>query len=72
MLPFPGSAAPAALGATEICRGSLLKCQVHSFLRHSMNIFVQNMLKFKETEKALYAFVSDTETWVECGKMRKT
>lgn len=37
-----------------------------------MSIFVQNMLKFKETEKALYAFVSDSETWVECGKMRRT
>lgn len=37
-----------------------------------MSIFVQNMLQFKEREKALYAFVSDTETWVECGRMRRT
>lgn len=48
------------------------KCQLQNFPRHNMIIFDQDMLKFKETEKALQAFVSDTETWVGCGKMRKT
>lgn len=71
MLAFPDLAAPAALGVSGIWIGSQLEMSGTNSLRHNTRILVQTMLQLKETEKALYAFVSDIGAWLKVGKMRR-